>query len=64
MDLQLEQEMNHATHNRVLLGHLGVNHRLVQLAVIEEHDDLYQLVHTMEVQMLYAVVRNTNILVL
>ena len=64
MDLQFEQEMNHATHNRVLPGHLGVNHHLVQLLVEEEYDNLYQLVYTMEVQLLYAMVRNTNILIL
>ena len=33
------QEMNHATHNRVLLGHLGVKLHLVQLLVVEEYDN-------------------------
>ena len=58
MDLEIKQELSHATHNRVLLGHLGVNFHLVQLLVVEEVDTLYQDACTMEVQLLYAVVRN------
>ena len=57
VDLHIEHEVNYATRNRVLLGQLGVNHHLVQLLVVEEHDDLYQIVHTMEVLLLCAMVR-------
>ena len=57
MDLQVEQEMSHATHNRVLLGHRGVKFHLVQLLVVEEYDELYQHVYIREVQLFYAMVK-------
>ena len=45
-----------ATHNRVLLGHLGANLQLAQLLVVEEHDDCHQRVHTMETHQLCVIV--------
>ena len=36
-------------HNHVRDGHLGVKLHLAHLLVVEEHDNLCQCVHTMEV---------------
>ena len=52
--------MNHATHNHVLLGHLGVKPYLVQLLVAKEHENCHQRVSIMEVQQLCAMVNETN----
>ena len=56
MNLQVEIEVSRVIHNRVLLGHLGMNLHLVQLLAAEEHDNLRQPVDIMEVQPLYAMV--------
>ena len=59
--LHFEGDLSHATHNRVLLGHLGLNLHLVQLLVAEEDERLHQLACTTEAQeFLYAVVGSSN----
>ena len=63
VDQQVEQGMNPATHNPALLGHLGVNLHLVQLRVVEEHDNLHQLARTMKTLLFYAMVRTKAIII-
>ena len=63
-NLQAEQEVNHATHNRVLLGHRGLNFHLAQLLVVEEYDYFNQHVHIKEIQLPYAEVQCKTMLIL
>ena len=61
MECSVKQEINPATHNRVLLGHRGVNFHLALLLAMVVYEDLYQGAHTMEVQFLYAVIKTRKL---
>ena len=63
MENHREEHIGLATHNRVLLGHRGVNLHLVQSLAPEEHSNYHRRACAMGIALPCAVVRNKKYLI-